>query len=92
MTAHQTLPSLDAGGQHFPRGTGGKPTLSLRYMTNPFDPMTVAIENERPVVVRVVVWAKTGTAFVAAADFERRCVESADRIATWCTEADVHSQ
>jgi len=61
-------------------------------MTNPFDPMTVAIENERPVVVRVVVWAKTGTAFVAAADFERRCVESADRIATWCTEADVHSQ
>jgi len=61
-------------------------------MTNALQPMNIRIENERPVVVGVVVGAKARTAVVAAADFERRGVESADRIAAWCTEADVHSQ
>jgi hypothetical protein len=34
--------------------------------------MTIGIENERPVIVGVVLGAKAGTAVVAAADFERR--------------------
>ena len=74
-------PAASAGsGVTSPAGT---------FMQHRLEAMTVEVANERRVVVRIVVLANTGSAFVDAAHAQGRGVEAIDGVPTRGGEGQV---
>ena len=63
-----------------------------RRMTNRLDAMTVGIQHESGVIVRVILRSKSGRAVVVPSRRERHRVESVNGGAVGSTEADMHRE
>jgi hypothetical protein len=58
-------------------------------MTAGFDRVTLRVEDEGAVVIRMVLGTKARLAVVLAAGLDRRLVEGVDRLARLCREGDM---
>src|SRR5579859_645324 len=63
--------------------------MLVRLMSHRFDPITIGIDDEGGVVVRVIFGPQAGLAVIAAAGAECRRVERVDRTSIGCAETDV---
>src|SRR5580692_365694 len=64
---------------------------SLRLVANGLNVVPIRVQNERPIVVLVIVRSRTRTAIVFSPGGERRSVELVHLLASLGAESDMHS-
>jgi hypothetical protein len=63
----------------------------LRFVAMGLDPISIGIDDERGIVVRVVVGANSRRAVVAPSRFQRGCVEGINAFACWSRKTKMQS-
>jgi len=63
----------------------------LRFVAMRLDPISIGIDDERSIVVRVIVGANAGRAVVAPARFQRGCVEGINAVPCWSRKTKMQS-